>query len=464
MLCVLIPHMIEAGGLPGVGGKETFPLPQSWQDQIVSKFVRLEDTPFPESGGFGKDPGTWRDKCLPKYSARLRILELTTVHPSTNARIAEVLLKKLKLALRPSSSLPTDEANFIVSDGFRAYLRMCSAPGSVDTSLAPLLRAAAPRFCRSPAFLQAMLIYLRDIGGKSRSSSETSSGSDSLQEEEDPLVKCLITNLSAPSHELRLVSLQILDILESAADSQACLATMIQAEELPLNLQNVRTIAVHFRKLGQVYSHLGPTSWLTRAVPAFLFGMMTVPLAPVWDDAVEAMKKVAESKPGDEALADLAFEWLDVNSARWSGPFKAPSDNRHPPMTDFECLNHKRLLKTAKETGQVMEESSKGMLNAFEEGQKIIESHSDKARSMALKALNTIPALAESGPGGWFRSFSLSPTRAKLRRRMPKRKRRPRRWLIRAGRSPIGRRSWACSPSSTTHGCSTRVKRCTTHF
>ncbi|KAK4192841.1 small subunit processome component 20 [Podospora australis] len=395
MLCVLIPHMIEAGGLPSVGAKETFPLPQSWQDQITTKFVQLGDTPFPESGGYGKDPGMWRDKCLPKYSALLRILELTTVHPSTNARIADVLLKKLKLALRPSSSLPTDEANFIVSDGFRAYLRMCSAPGSVDTTLAPLLRAAAPRFCRSPAFLQAMLTYLRDISGKSRSSSETSNGSDSLQGEEDPLVKCLVNNLSASSHELRLVSLHILEVLESTPDSNAALATMIQCEELPLTLQNVRTIAVYFRKLGQVYSHLEPTSWLVRAIPSFLFGMMTVPLAPVWDDAVEAMKKVAESKPGEEALADLAFEWLDVASARWSGPFKAPADNRYLPMTDFECLNHKRLLKTAAQTGEVMGESSKGMLSAFEEGQKIVEAHFDKARSMALKALNAIPGLAE---------------------------------------------------------------------
>ncbi|KAK3990360.1 small subunit processome component 20 [Cladorrhinum sp. PSN332] len=394
MLLVLIPQMVEAGGLPGVGGKETFVLPQSWQDQIVTKFVRLEDTPFPESGGFGKDPETWRDKCLPKYSALLRILESTTVHPSTNARIGEVLLKKLKLALRPSSSLPTDEANFIVSDGFRAYLRMCSAPGSVDPSLAPLLRAAAPRFCRSPAFLKALLTYLQDVAGKSRSSSEGSNAGET-QEEEDPLVKSLICNLSTASHDLRLASLKILELLESTSDAEAALATMIQSEELPLNLQNVRTIAVHLRKLGQVYSHIDEKSWLAKAVPAFLFGMMAVPLAPVWDDSVAAMKKVAESKHGEEALADLAFEWLEVPSSRWSGPYKPPSDNRRIPLTDFECLNLKGLIKTAQTTGQVMEGASQEMLTTFDEGQKIVEPRSEKARTMALKALGAMPGLAE---------------------------------------------------------------------
>ncbi|KAK4167078.1 small subunit processome component 20 [Cladorrhinum sp. PSN259] len=393
MLLVLIPHMVESGGLPRVGLKETFVLPQSWQDQIVSKFVRLEDTPFPESGGFGKDPETWRDKCLPKYSALLRILESTTVHPSTNARIAEVLLKKLKLALRPSSSLPTDEANFILSDGFRAYLRMCSAPGSVDRSLAPLLRAAAPRFCRSAAFLEALLTYLREITDKSRSSL-TASNTGETQEEEDPLVKSLIGNLSAPSHDLRLRSLKILELLESTTDVEAGLATMIQTEELPLNLQNARTIAVHLRKLGQVYSHIDEKSWLAKAIPEFLFGMMTVPLSPVWDDSVGAMNMVAQSKHGEEVLAELAFDWLEVPSARWSGDYK-PQSNQRVPLTDFECLNLKGLVKTSLSTGQVMQEPSQEMLSTFDERQKIVEPRPEKARSMALKALCALPVLAE---------------------------------------------------------------------
>lgn len=393
MLCVLLPRMVEAGGLPTPGGKEIFQLPQSWQDQIVSKFIRLEDTPFPESGGFGKDPETWRDKCLPKYSARLRVLESTSVHPSTNARIAEVLLKKLKLALRPSSSLPTDEANFIVSDGFRAYLRMCAAAGSVDPSLSPLLRAAAPRFCRSPAFLEALLTYEREVGGKIQRSPEINNGE--TQQDEDPLVKCLTDNLSTPSHELRLASLNILGALEFAPDSNSALATMIQAEELPLNLQSVRTIAVHLRKLGQVYSHIEQDSWLIRAIPAFLFGMMTVPLSPVWDDAVEAMKKVAESKPGEEALADLAFDWLEVPSPQWSGPYKPPGEDSHGAVTNFECLNLMALNEASATTASVMNDPSQDMLTAFEEGQKIIESCSERARSKALKAFTTLPGLAE---------------------------------------------------------------------
>ncbi|KAK1757929.1 small subunit processome component 20 [Echria macrotheca] len=396
LLCVLLPHLVETGALPGSGEKDSCPLPQSWQDQIVSKFVRLEDTPFPESWGFGKDPGTWRDKCLPKYSARLRVLEMTSVHPSTNARIAEVLLKKLKLALRPSSSIPTDEANFIMSDGFRAYLRMSAAPGSIDPSLAPLLRAAAPRFCHSPAFLRALLTYEREVGGQVKHSPGLGSGSESPQEEEDPLIKSLLENLFSPSHDLRHASLKILEVLQSTPDQESALATMIQVEELALNMQNVRSIAVHLRKLGQTYSHLDEGSWLTRAIPSFLFGMMTVQLSPVWDDAVEAMKKVAESKSGEEIISSLAFEWMDVPSPQWTGPYKPPGDDQHRgPLSDFDCLNLMRLRKTAEVTGHALEEPSQEMLQIFEEGQKIAEARSDRARSKALKVFSALPALAE---------------------------------------------------------------------
>lgn len=395
MLCVLLPRMIDSGALPGRSEKESYALPQSWQDQIVSKFVRLEDTPFPESGGFGKDAETWRDKCLPKYSARLRILELTAVHPSTNARIAEVLLKKLKLALRPMSTLPTDEANFIVSDGFRAYLRMCAAPGSLDPSLAPLLRAAAPRFCRSPAFLEALLIYQQAIGGKLSSKTSLGTGSDSPQELEDRLVKSLIGNLSAPSHELRLASLRILEVLDSTPDEQSALVTMIQTENLQLNLQNVRAIGVHLRKLGQAYAHLKEGSWLAQAIPSFLFGMMTIQLTPVWDDAVEGMKKVAETKNGEEAIATLAFDWLEVPSPQWTGPFKPLTDEHRGALSDFECLNVILQRKKAEGTGRALEEPSHDMLKVFEEGQKIVKPRSDKARSKALKAFSGLPALAE---------------------------------------------------------------------
>src|SRR6185436_20525227 len=98
-------------------------------------------------------------------------------------------------------------------------------------------------------------------------------------------------------------------------DQHALIANMLQIEQIPLDLQNARNIGVHLRKLGQSYSHQPQGSWLQDAVPAFLFGMLTVPLSPVWDDAVEALTRVSETKSGEEIISNLAFEWLEEASA-----------------------------------------------------------------------------------------------------------------------------------------------------
>lgn len=397
MLCILLPRMVEKGSIPSPSEKESCILPQSWQDQIVSKFERLEITPFPERGAYGKDPKEWRDKCLPKYSALLQVLESTSVHPSTNARIAELLLRKLKLALRPSSSLATDEANFIVSRGFRAYLRMAKASGNLDTTLSPLLRAATPRFCRLIVFLQALLEYEHEVSSPSDKSPEDSPKNGSESPQENPFIKALTSNLCSPSHELRLVSLQILEALNTAADQKSALAIMLQVEQTPLDLNNARGISVHLRKLGQIYGHLADNSWLQQAVPAFLFGMMTVKLSPVWDDAVEAMKLVAESKVGEEVVANLAFDWLEVPSFRWGagGPLPQFTQSAHGALSDFECLNFIKLQEKAAVTRRILTEGAEVLLETFDDVHERETARPENARTKALKVLSSLPASAE---------------------------------------------------------------------
>src|SRR3954466_11263790 len=172
--------MVASGVLPNGSGKGGFLLPQSWQDQIVSKFEGLEGKPFPEQASaatYDPDPKKWEDRCLPKYNALLEVLDSTVVHPSTNARISEILLRKLKLALRPNFSIAPEEAHFIVGRGFIALSRMTRGAGEADKSLRPLLRAKAPDYARLPNFLEALLTY--------ESSLETSSKQKNFKSDAD---------------------------------------------------------------------------------------------------------------------------------------------------------------------------------------------------------------------------------------------------------------------------------------
>ncbi|OTA63118.1 hypothetical protein K449DRAFT_464498 [Hypoxylon sp. EC38] len=393
MLCVFLPRMVESHALPSVAEADSFSLPQSWQDQIVTKFERLEVSPFPEQGtsaGYDKDPKKWRDKCLPKYSALLRVLEATAVRPSTNGPIAELLLRKLKLALKPSQSLASEEAYFIVSQGFSAYLRMSKAAGQIDSSLEPLLKAATPRYRRLTGFLEAMVAYEDQLNPKRSPQSESSSNS----EDEDPFMKSLIDNLSNPSHRHRLASLQLLSRLDTASDELDSLATMIQTEQTPLELQNVRLISVHIRKLAANYHQLSKDSWLRRAIPAFLFGQMTVRLTPIWDSVTEALQQISEVKTGEEVISEIAFNWLDIPSKRWDGPQKEATTS-NTGVTDFECWNLSNFHKRAEETEHVLKCSSDIMLENFEGNQSLVALTPSNARSQALKVFTAAPSIAE---------------------------------------------------------------------
>ncbi|CAJ2501389.1 Uu.00g042420.m01.CDS01 [Anthostomella pinea] len=397
MLSVFLPRMINSGGLPSVNDADDFSLPRSWQDQIVAKFERLEVSPFPEPGATiacDEDPKTWRDRCLPKYSALLRLLESTTIHPSIIKPIADLLLRKLKLALRPSQSLVTEEARFIVSQGFSAYLRMSKASGEIDTSLAPLLKAATPRYCHLTGFLETMLAYEDQLNVKQ---SPQYQGDDSAggEREEDPFLRCLIESLSAPSHHHRLAALRLLSKLDSAPDELGCLASMLQIEETPLTLQNVRALSMHIRNLAANYARLSEASWLLQAIPPFLFGMTTVRLTPTWDSAVEALQQIGQTKSGEEVVSDLAFKWIDVPSKRWEGSHTQPTTAANAGQTDFECCNLMGLLKQAEDTELVIASSTDIMLRTFEEIQDLVPATPPNARSQALKVFSAAPELAE---------------------------------------------------------------------
>ncbi|KAI0964885.1 armadillo-type protein [Xylaria arbuscula] len=399
MLCVFLPRMIEYSALPGVGDVDTFSLPQSWQDQIVSKFERLEASPFPEqgaSGAYNKDPKIWRDRCLPKYSALLRLLELTTVRPSTIGPIADVLLRKLKLALRPSQSPLTEEARFIVTQGFSTYLRMSKATGQLDHSLGPLLRAATPRYHRLTAFLEAMFEYETLNGsGEERSPHSQSEESISHEGELDPFLQCLIQSLSMPSHDHRIASLRLLSKLDSAPDEIGCLELMLQTEETPVDLQNSRALSMHMRNLAVAYPNLSEKSWLRHAIPSFLFGLMTVRVTPVWDSAVEALQQIGQTKCGDDLVCEIAFRWIDIPSKRWDVSSKGHATTSKFGQTDFECRNLSRLHRQAGDADHVINNASDIILETFEKDQEMVPETPSNARSQALKVFLAAPALAE---------------------------------------------------------------------
>ena len=391
LLCIILPKMIESHAFPPCPDKECCRLPQAWQDHIVAKFERLEIAPFPEGGPYDKDPQVWREICLPKYSALLRILELASVHPSTNARIAELLLRKLKLALRPSATLASHEVNFIISQCFHAYLRMSDATDTLDITLSPLLRAALPRFARSAGYLESFLTYQRMVNDKEI---ERQYSSDSSSSDEDPVIDALVENLRSPLHEIRLASLNLLKQLGDPTDNLEHIDTMIELESAPLAVDRTRQMGMLLRRLGKQFAAIPETSWMRRGLPSFLFGMLTVKLAPVWDDAIEALKELSQTADGELAVSQTAFRWLEVPSMRWTPKTQSTTPAKRF-FSDFECTALKKLQERASELNIVITDPLGLMLKRYDGKQFTATPHPDVARSRALKVLNALPHLAE---------------------------------------------------------------------
>jgi U3 small nucleolar RNA-associated protein 20 len=396
----MLPKMVSSGLLPSRYGKDGFTLPQSWQDQIVSKFERLEVSPFPEQASpavYDRSPATWHDRCLPKYNALLEVLDSTVVHPSTNARIAEILLRKLKLALRPSSSLAPEEANFIVGRGFSAFSRMTKGAGEVDRSLEPLLRAAAPRYTRLPNFLEALLDYETSLKVSPPPRTASLFNQPESDVDSDLLITSLISNLSTGSHDLRLLSLRLLDHIYSVdhGSSSEALSVMIMVEQTPLDLQTARSASMHIRKLATLYPSQASESWLKQAIPAFCFGMLTVKFAQIWEDASASLKQIAESKAGEEAVAKLAFEWLEKPSVAWDGASRNVELSNNNRLTDFECSNLMKLDGVAKNAKSEVTNARDTMLQKFAAAQELVSTQPTSARAQALRVLSAAPGIAE---------------------------------------------------------------------
>lgn len=390
----MVPKMIEAQAFSSQGSRDGCKLAQGWQDQIVLKFEDLEISPFPERGPYNVDAQVWRDRCLPKYSSLLDLVVSARIHPSTNARIAELLLRKLKLALRPSSSLASDEVRFLVSQGFASYLKLAGEGVSIEAGLSPLLRAAVPRFARSIGFLDAYLSY--EIHSKSVTSAPKFEDSSSeSSNEDDPAIASLVENLSCPCHEIRLTSLKLLQQLtDPQGKSLECCELMIQLEQLPLGLEHARTIAMLLRNLANRYASLDETNWLQQGIPHLAFGMLTVKLSPVWDDATEALKDMAQTKIGEEVVSSIAFRWLTVSSPRWNP--SAENNGQAPQVvTDFDCTWLRNLEGVAQKQYDMMEHPDQVMSERFIERQRTTELFSIHARSRALKVFNAFPSMAE---------------------------------------------------------------------
>ncbi|KAF2102106.1 HEAT repeat protein [Rhizodiscina lignyota] len=218
----------------------------------------------------------------------------------------------------------------------------------------------------------------------------------------DKLIESAIRCLALPSHKLRLLGLRSLKHalkFQEAAESEI-LETALTIEESPFDLQSMRLISMHIRRLAASYPGVASHHWLSRAIPTYCFGLLHVHLTQIWGDLCTALKDICETRAGQDVTIQLALRWIEGSEAEWYELHDEQVDQgedskRGRFYTDFECSNLERVDELHVKSLEMIGTAKEQLKDRFEKEHRQIPEVTTACRGQALRVLQVMPQLAE---------------------------------------------------------------------
>ena len=347
--------------------KQNFKCPKAWQERIATTFCEARH----------------EEKLIGLCNAYLGVVNLHSVEAS----ISTIILENLTEMLHESLSSPPNlglRYRFSLGSALSTILRHISTLDKIDTRIWSDLCVASANVGSMVLFLDNLTVYC---------------GADDLDVSDNvlnPLISILIQNLASPSSDLRTASLRLMSLIYKKKHSKesSILTTALIIENTPFDLPSVRTASMHVRRLASQYRSASLDPWLGKAIPYFCFGLLTVKLAQLWEDAVEALKGMCETQVGEEATTELLFQWLAYRAPETdvslSQNQKCPSSQR---SNEFQCSNVETLNRSLEQELQV--DASRELDKQFEEQHDLCSTSFPNAPSQALRILKGISYIAE---------------------------------------------------------------------
>jgi U3 small nucleolar RNA-associated protein 20 len=258
--------------------------------------------------------------------------------PSITPLLLEALHCHAEQYLQQTSTDDDELATFARGQGLFAYTQLAAQTKQLDPNLWIGICKWGPECCNVTPFLEATLAYISAVA-------ELPECQETLLES---FVTSLLSNLSSPSHQSRLLSLKILqELLRRAGFPDNTVSTAIEIEESELTLQTARTMSMEIRKLAQMYTEVSSKKWLDRLIPYFCFGLLSKKLSSMWDDACSAIKVVCEYPAAEMVVSELATRWmLEPALPAATDTDAADQDATRPGVSsEFECFNIVLLLR-----------------------------------------------------------------------------------------------------------------------
>ena len=362
-----MPHLLEEpSSKTGREKKQVVNCPKDLQQHVMALFGT-------ENEGRTAVPG---------LAAYLQLLDLLSFDQLSVGSLTMQIYRSLSDELTSDTS--SEYCAFVLGACLSAALRYCPTPETIGIQYWPQLCSVSNIFGTMPLFLENLLT-LCEAGDV-----------DLTDATLDPLINALIRNLATSSRDLRKVSLRLLNTLYEKVHGQDAeiLLTALTIENTPLDLQSARVASMHVRRLSSQYSSISSDPWLSKAVPFFCFGLFTLKLAQLWDDAVDTLRTICESKAGEEIVSDIAFQWLrqgptdeDTNS---NGKHIASQE-----LTEFQCANLTQLDVLAKKQSSMLANADQQLQAQFQARHRLLSRTVRDAPSHALRVFTGMPHIAE---------------------------------------------------------------------
>ncbi|KAL9636093.1 MAG: hypothetical protein Q9164_003042 [Protoblastenia rupestris] len=345
-------------------------IPDKWQQHAIRQFRGLYES----------------DNDVVECFQFFEALDYVFVTPDSMNTIMEILARYIGYELR--NDRPNSLTAFVLGAGLRAFAHYSPDLEYHVNDWWHVICQNCSTFGTLPPFLEAILNIFESKGIQIHLASP------------DSLRQALIDNLHSSSHQLRHLSLQVLKqvCLVDGKESPATIDTMLAIESSPQNLQSVRFISMQVRKLASEYAAVSSDSLLQQAMPHFCFGMLTYKLSKIWEDAVNTLKVICETKSGEDIVSALAFTWLEdpkSYSEHAESSESGQSEISKGALTEFECSNLANV-----ET--IISHDTAAVLTALEFLEKkynavrTTETRTISAAStLALRVLAEIPHIAE---------------------------------------------------------------------
>ncbi|KKK22223.1 hypothetical protein AOCH_003964 [Aspergillus ochraceoroseus] len=372
-LCLSLLRLNQAGCITAEAARPGYiTCPRSWKS-------RVKDT-------LRKNTSDDSDVALLNAYAKLPSALSLSAEPSLLPDMVENFHKSLVSVLNDEECDPSARNKFFLGQGFKTYVSLASTMQNVDGSLWEGVSAVAPKYSRLHAFLEATLAYI------SACSDRLDLNTSTIEEFAD----ALITNLAAPSHLLRLVSLKILrEMVQASGEDASLLSLAIEIEESPLTLQTARVLSMQVRKIALSYPQVVSRRWMPRLLPTFCFGLFSKRMAPLWDDAASALKSMSEHAAGEKIIIDLTIQWLhEKGSTASNTDGEEEGDAQRHVSGDFQCFNASKIESLSGEKFQAFG-SDTTLTQDFENDHAFADVVPTAPRTQALRVFNAIPNLAE---------------------------------------------------------------------